>query len=80
MAYTILVHILNEEPFVGEIDDLPGPADVSLRIQNPRKRDGKDLPYLQGDVTSVLYPWSRINFIEVLPSGGEDEIIGFVRE
>lgn len=80
MAYTILVHILNEEPFVGEIEALPASTDTVISIQNPRKRDGKDLPFLQGDVTTVIYPWGRINFIEVLPSGAEDEIIGFVRE
>ena len=80
MAYTILIHILNEEPIVGEVEDLPSPTDTSLRVQNPRKRDGKDILSLQSDVTSVILPWSRISFIEVLPSGGEDEIIGFVRE
>jgi hypothetical protein len=80
MAYTILIHILNEEPVVGEVEELPGPADSNIRIQNPRKRDGKDLHYLQNDVTTVVWPWNRISFIEVLPSGAEDEIIGFVRE
>lgn len=80
MAYTVLIHITNEDPVVGEVDELPTPADVSLRVQNPRKRDGKDLQYLQNDVTTVIWPWSRISFVEVLPSGAEDEIIGFVRE
>lgn len=80
MAYTVLIHIANEDPVVGEVDELPSPADVSLRIQNPRKRDGKDLAYLQNNVTTVLWPWSRISFVEVLPSGAEDEVIGFVRE
>jgi len=80
VAYTVLIHILNEEPLVGEVEDLPAPGDTNIRVQNPRKRDGKDVLYLQSDVTTVIWPWSRISFIEVLPSGGEDEIIGFVRE
>jgi hypothetical protein len=80
MAYTVLIHIANEDPVVGEIDELPAPSDTSLRVQNPRKRDGKDLHYLQNDVTTVIWPWSRISFLEILPSGAEDEIIGFVRE
>jgi hypothetical protein len=80
MAYTVLIHIQNEDPVVGEIDELPTPTDLNIRVQNPRKRDGKDLQYLQGDVTTVIWPWSRISFIEILPSGAEDEIIGFVRE
>jgi hypothetical protein len=80
MPHTVLIHIANEDPVVGEIDEMPTPSDTNLRVQNPRKRDGKDLHYLQNDVTTVIWPWSRISFVEVLPSGGEDEIIGFVRE
>lgn len=80
MAYTVLIHILNEEPIVGEIDELPAATDTNIRVQNPRKRDGKDVTGLQNDVTTVIWPWSRVSFIEVLPSGAEDEIIGFVRE
>ncbi|MDA1329698.1 MAG: hypothetical protein DWG76_00950 [Chloroflexi bacterium] len=80
MPFTVLIHILNEDPIVGEVEELPAPSDQTLKVENPRKRDGKDLPYLQANVTSVIWPWSRINFIEVLPTGGEDEIIGFVRE
>lgn len=80
MPHTILIHLQNEDPVVGEIEDLPNPTDTMLRVQNPRKRDGKDLHYLQNDVTTVYWPWTRISFVELLPSGGEDEIIGFVRE
>lgn len=80
MVYTVLIHIANEDPVVGEIEELPTPADTSLRVQNPRKRDGKDVPYLQNDVTTVIWPWSRISFLEILPSSAEDAIIGFVRE
>jgi hypothetical protein len=80
MAYTVLIHISNEDPIVGEIDELPSPTDTSLKVQNPRKRDGKDLHFIQNDVTTVFWPWSRISYLEVLPSGAEDEIIGFVRE
>lgn len=80
MAYTILLHLHNDDPVVGEINELPSPTDMSVTVQNPRKRDGKDLPYLQGEVTTVIWPWTRISFLEILPSGEEDKIIGFVRE
>lgn len=80
MPHTVLIHLHNEDPVVGEIEDMPAPTDTVLRVQNPRRRDGKDLHYLQSDVTTVFWSWSRISFLEVLPTGGEDEIIGFVRE
>lgn len=80
MPLTVLIHINNEDSVVGEIEEMPAPTDLTITVQNPRKRDGKDLHYLQSDVTTVVWPWSRISFIEVLPSGTEDQVIGFVRE
>jgi len=77
---SVLVHIANEDPIMGEINDLPHPSDQSILVKNPRRRDGKDLHYLQANVTDVIWPMSRIAFIEVLPSGEEEQIIGFVRD
>jgi hypothetical protein len=77
---TIIVHINNEDPILGEIDALPGGSDLLIPLKNPRRKDGKDLPHLEMNVTLVYYPTSRITFIEVLPMGEEEEIITFVRE
>jgi hypothetical protein len=77
---SLLVHIQNEDPVLGEVDILPTVADTMLLIKNPRRKDGKDLHYLEANVSSVFWPLHRINFIEVLPSGEEEEIISFVRE
>lgn len=80
MPLTVLLHIQNEDPIVGEIEEMPSPTDTSLMVQNPRRRDGKDIHFLNDDVSIVIWPWSRISFLEILPSGAEEEIIGFVRE
>ncbi len=80
MPITVLLHVSNEDPVVGEIDDLPSPTDNSITINNPRRRDGKDIPYLEGDVVTVVWPMHRINFIEVMPTAEEERLIGFVRE
>lgn len=77
---SVLIHIANEDPIMGEIAELPDPKDQSVLVKNPRRRDGKDLHYLQANVTEVIWPVSRIAFIEVLPSGEEEQIIGFVRD
>ncbi len=80
MTITAIVHIQGEEAVVGEIDDVPTPMDVSLKLSNPRKIDGKDLHYLAENVVTVIWPISRINFIEILPTREEEEVFGFVRE
>lgn len=77
---TILIHVLNEDPVLGEIDELPNPADQLMVIKNPRQRDGKDLRYLEANVTTMIWPMGRILFIEVIPSGDDEDIITFVRE
>ena len=80
MPVNVILHISGEEPIIGEIEDLPTPSDNLLIVNNPRKRDGKDLTYLATDVTTVIWPWDKINFLEIMPSEAEEEIIGFVRE
>lgn len=77
---SVVVHIANEDAIVCELDDMPGPTDRYVYMQNPRRRDGKDLHYLDEEVTSMLVPWHRITFIQLLPSAEMEEIIGFVRE
>jgi len=77
---TLVLHMQNEDPVVGEVDEIPVKTDTLIILKNPRRRDGKDLPYLEENVNSVAWPVSRLTFIEILPGGDDEEIIGFVRE
>lgn len=80
MPYTILLHIHNEDPVLGEVDELPSPNDNFVMISNIRKRDGKDVHFVDPSAVSVIFPWHRVGFVEVMPSEEEGEVIGFVRE
>lgn len=80
MAYSVVIHISNEDPICGELDQLPAAADTIVTIHNPRRRDGKDINYLSSEILTVIWPINQISFIEVMPSEGEEQIIGFVRE
>ena len=80
MPYTVVIHITNEDPIVGEIDELPASSDNILTVHNPRRRDGKDVNYLSNDVVTVIWPISQVSFVEIIPTEGEERIIGFVRE
>ena len=77
---SVVVHIANEDAIVCEIDEMPGRTDGFILMQNPRRRDGKDIHYLDEDVTSMIVPWHRINFVQLLPSAEAEDVIGFVRE
>lgn len=81
MPINIILHISGEAPIIGEIDTMPSPNDTILIVTNPRQRDGKDLTYISADqISAVIWPWDKINFLEILPSEQEEEIISFVRE
>jgi hypothetical protein len=80
MSYTLLLHIANEEPALVEVDKIPAPTDNVLIGSNPRRRDGKDLPNITANVTTVIWPLNRMTFIEVMPSSEEEKVLGFVRE
>ncbi|MBO9367535.1 MAG: hypothetical protein J7555_02155 [Chloroflexi bacterium] len=80
MAYTLILHLGNQAPVVGEVDELPKPTDNLIILSNPRTREGKDLSYIEPNVTRVIWPVSAITLIEILEAEEEEEIIGFVRE
>ena len=80
MAYTVILHITGEASILGEIEELPKPTDNIITLTNPRLRDGKDVHYLEQNVTKVIWPFAKIALIEVLESQEEESLIGFVRE
>lgn len=81
MSVTVIVHITNEDAILGDIEELPTPTDQFITVRSPRRKDGKDLHYLEDEVSTMMIPWHRINFVEVMPSADElEEVITFVRE
>lgn len=65
---------------VGEIEELPKNTDTIITISNPRLRDGKDVHYIEPNVTKVIWPIAKVALIEILESEEEESLIGFVRE
>jgi hypothetical protein len=80
VPFTIVLHIQNTDPVVGEVEEIPTPTDNLVILRNPRRMDGKDLHFLNENVVTVIWPVERLNFIEVLSGEEQEEIIGFVRE
>ena len=80
MAISVLVHLLNEDAVMGEVEELPAATANFITISNPRRRDGKDLPYLQSNVNTVIWTINRVSFIEVIPGEAEEKLVTFVRE
>ena len=80
MPYTLLLHIVGEPTIMAEAEQLPSPGDNTITLTNLRQRYGKDLPNVDSGATHFIFPWTRINFIEVLGTEEEEEIVGFARD
>lgn len=60
---------------MAEMEELPSPQDQVVFLMNPRRRDGKELHYVLSEVQTIILPWHRVTFIEVMPTGQEEEIV-----
>ena len=80
MPHTVLIHVLNEEAVVGEIERIPEPTDQVLIVTNIRYRDGRNVSYVLPETDTVVYPWTRIHCVEIMPGEEKEEIVSFIRE
>ena len=79
MAIRVIVHVLDDEPFVADIDELPASTATCIQLKNPTTRDQKTVRWTVGPVQSVIYSMSRITFIEV-PIRSDTDVQIFVRD
>ncbi len=80
MRLSAVIHIIEEDPIIGELEAMPNPSAHYVLVLNPRRRDGRTVPFLDSNVDKVLFAWHRISHIQLLPDVDLDKIISFVRE
>lgn len=64
---TLLLHVSNGEPVKLDVEELPKPSDLVVIGTNPRDRKDREVNWIEEGVTTIIFPWSRINYIEILP-------------
>jgi hypothetical protein len=69
---TLLIHVSNADPVKVDVDELPKLTDQIIIGKNPRERGDKEAAWLEDGVTTIIFPWWRITFVEVLPSEAEE--------
>jgi hypothetical protein len=80
MSMEVVIHLLNEDPILAELEEMPDPTHQSIVITNPRRRDGRPLHYVTDGATSFIFPWNRITFIEIMETEEAKEVVEFFRE
>lgn len=66
---SILVHIANSEPVKLDVEELPDASAQYVMGKNPRERNDREVEWIDEGVNTILIPWWRINYIQVLSSG-----------
>lgn len=80
MPLSVLIHIANEESILVDMEELPDTTAQAIMCSNVRRRDGKDVHYIDRDAVQFFIPWHRIGFLEIIGSEEETEVVSFVRE
>lgn len=71
MAVHVMVHLLNEEPFQADMEALPEPTATHIYLKNLRTREGKPVTWSGKSTIGMMFPWSRVLYIEVTVQGQE---------
>ncbi len=68
---TLLVHINNADPVKLDVEEMPKPTDSAVFGRNPREKTEREVSWIEEGVSTIMIPWWRITFVEVLPSPGD---------
>ena len=81
MARSVIIHLVNEDPILADMEELPTASATCVMFTNPRKRDGKPAVWVTPGATSFIYAMTRINFIEIMTSDEERRnVVEFFRD
>lgn len=69
----LLVHIANSEPVKVDVDELPDHNSTVIVCKNPRDKGDREVSWIEDGVTTIIIPFWRINYIQVLPSEGDQQ-------
>jgi hypothetical protein len=60
-----VLHIINEQPLLCDLFEMPAPADVALRCTNLRMLDGKRPIFIDDSASVFVFAYLHIRFVEV---------------
>jgi hypothetical protein len=68
-----ILHLLNDQPIVVELFQLPTPTDMTVICTNMRTVDGKKPVFIDFASSTFVFPMSAVRFVEIPPTGEEAE-------
>ena len=68
MIRNVVVHLLNEQPLLADLFEMPKALDQGLLCTNLRLMDGKKPVFVDRLDSTFFFPYLHIRFIEILPA------------
>lgn len=75
MRYSVIVHMTNDEPIEGEMDEMPPSTATLISIKNPRKRGNRDLEWLDHHTNILMVAVTHLISIEIAPARAEQDLV-----
>ena len=66
MIRNVVIHIVNEQPLLADLYDMPTATDLSLVCTNVRMLDGKKPLFIDHTSSTFVFPYLHLRFIEIL--------------
>jgi hypothetical protein len=70
MIRNAVIHIINEQPLLADLFDVPTSADVSLVCTNLRTMNGSRPVFADHIESTFVFPFDHIRFVEI-PQGSD---------
>lgn len=77
MSDRVLVHLMNEDPFIADLEAMPAANATYIYFTNPRTREGRPVGWNTGANKGFLFPLARIARIEFMVSEYERKDIEY---
>jgi hypothetical protein len=61
----VVVHIINEQPLLADLYDVPSASDAGLLCTNLRSMDGKRPVFIDRIENTFFFPYRAIRFLEI---------------
>lgn len=68
MIRNAVLHIMNEQPMLADLFEMPTPGDAILRCTNLRTMNGKRPVFVDDSMSVFYFPYLHLRFVELMPA------------
>jgi hypothetical protein len=61
----VVIHLMNEQPLLADVEALPAPSDVAFVCTNLRTKNGQRPVFIDRVDSVFVFPYAQIRFVEL---------------